>query len=493
MAETVGPPKEHRLIIIGAGFAGLGLAIRLRQRGIRDFLILEAESGVGGTWWLNRYPGCACDVQSHLYSLSFAPKADWSRQFAPRAEIQAHLDDCVERFDLRSHLRLDTRLEQARWQDETQDWKLLDQHGREYRTEVLVSAIGGLSRPAWPKIPGLETFSGAVFHSQRWPEDLELKGKRVAVIGGGASAIQFVPRIAQEVAQLDFYQRTPQWILPKPDRSIPTWKQSLYRRLPPTRLLRRLGLYLLLESRLPAFNWSSRLTWFHRRKALEHLHRQVADPAMRQALTPDYAMGCKRVLMSNDFYPALNRKNVELIPERIERIEVDRIVDRQGRSRPAEVLILATGFQATRPIPQGLIQGRNGRDLAEAWADGPRAYKGTTVPGFPNFFTLLGPNTALGHNSVLLMIEAQIRYLLSALDWQDEHPGPLEVRHDREAAWNQALDARLERSVWSRGGCGSWYLHPSSGRNTTLWPDFTWRFAARTSRFDPDAYRRPGD
>jgi len=477
-----------KVLIIGAGFSGIGLGIRLSQAGQTDFIMVEAGAGIGGTWWTNRYPGCACDVQSHLYSLSFAPKADWSRQFAPREEIQRYLEDCVERFGLSDHLRLGTRIERAVWNEADAVWNVVDEHGQHYRTRLLISAIGGLSRPLIPDLPGLDEFRGRWFHSQQWPENLDLSGQRVAVIGGGASAIQFVPRIAGVVEKLDFYQRTPQWILPKPDRPIAAWKQALYRILPPLRLLRRLGIYLLLESRLPAFNWSSRLTWLHRRKALRHLARQVDSPLLRTQLTPDYAMGCKRVLMSNDFYPALNLDSVELIGGGIQAIRPDGVIGADGQFRPADVLILATGFQATRPVPDGLILGRDGRDLADAWRHGPAAYKGSAVAGFPNFFTLLGPNTALGHNSVLLMIEAQIRYVLGAIRTLDRGRRWLSIRPDAQDAWNQRLDHSLVRSVWSRGGCGSWYLHPGSGRNTTLWPDFTLRFARSTATFDEDAY-----
>lgn len=483
------PDPQHSLIIIGAGFAGIGLAIRLKQAGIEDFLILEAEAGVGGTWWLNRYPGCACDVQSHLYSLSFVPKTDWSRQFAGRAEIQHYLQDCVERYGLAAHIRLTTRVMQARWDESSRAWQIRDHAGRDYRSRVLVSAIGGLSRPAWPEIPGLSQFPGPVVHSQRWPEALDLAGKQVAVIGTGASAIQFIPHVQRTAAQLDVYQRSAQWILPKPDRPIPRWRSRLYRALPPARWLSRFGLFLLLETRLPAFTRFPRLTALHRHKARRHLHRQIHDPELRRKLQPDYAMGCKRVLMSNDYYPALAASNVELIKGGVDRIEGDRLIDQHGRARRADVIILGTGFQASDPVPAGLIIGRDGRDLAAVWADGPRAYKGSTIPGFPNFFTLLGPNTALGHNSVLLMIEGQLRYVVSALRWMhSERVSSLEVKPEVEARWDEQLQQRLKRTVWNMGGCRSWYQHPHSGRIPTLWPRFTFTFRCLLRRFDPQAY-----
>ncbi|MEE4639413.1 MAG: NAD(P)/FAD-dependent oxidoreductase [Wenzhouxiangella sp.] len=478
------------LVIIGAGFSGIGLAIQLRQSGFNDFVVLDAESGVGGTWWVNRYPGCACDVQSHLYSLSFAPKPDWSSRFAHRAEIQRYLENLVFLHDLRRHLHLDTRVVQARWDEAEHRWRVRDQRGRLFECRILVSAIGGLSRPAWPDIPGLADFDGPVIHSQRWPRSLALDGQRVAVIGTGASAIQFIPWLQRQARAVAIYQRSAQWILPKPDRLIPAWTQSLYRRLPAARLGLRLSQFLLLESRLPAFVRWPWMTVIHRRKALRHLRRQVADPVLRDQLTPGYAMGCKRVLMSNDYYPAVAAANAELITERIARIEGREIIDQKRRRRTADLIVLGTGFQATRPVPEGMIIGCRGRDLAEEWADGPEAYKGSVVAGFPNFFTLLGPNTALGHNSVLLMIESQIRYLLDTLKHMQRNGRTrIEVHASAQHDWNATLQRKLAGTVWNRGGCGSWYLHPESGRNATLWPRLTTTFRRQCRRFDASAYQ----
>ncbi len=492
MLSAHSPPSSSvRVVIIGAGFAGIGLGLKLLERGERDFLILDQADGIGGPWWVNRYPGCACDVQSHLYSLSFAPKADWSRQFAPREEIQSYLQTIVDSSGLRQHIQLGTPVRQTRWQEGKQAWQIVTGAGETIECSVLVSAIGGLSRPNRPAIPGLDRFAGPVIHSQEWPDDFDPTGQRVAVIGSGASAIQFVPRIQPKVARLDLYQRTPQWILPKPDRPIsPRW-QTAYERLPVLRLARRLAIYLLLETRLPAFSHFPWLSGLHRRQARRWLERQVKDPELRAKLRPDYAMGCKRVLMSNDFYPAVAADNCELITTPIARLEPGAVVDAEGSRRAVDSVILATGFKATEPVPAGLIIGRDGRDLAEIWKQGPMAYKGSTVNGFPNLFTLLGPNTALGHNSVLLMIEAQIRYVLDALDFmQQSGTGSLNVRLWDQSAWNDALQQRLARTVWNRGGCASWYRHPVSGRNATLWPRWTWRFALLTRRFDPKAYER---
>jgi cation diffusion facilitator CzcD-associated flavoprotein CzcO len=480
---------ETDVLIIGAGFSGIGLAIRLEQAGFQRFRIFESEAGVGGTWWLNRYPGCACDVQSHLYSLSFAPRADWSRQFPQRPEIQASLEDLVTRHCLTDRIHLNTRLISARWDEIAQRWRVRDQHGTQHCARVLVSAVGGLSSPAWPSFPGLDEFGGPVIHSQRWPEDLEWRDKRVAVIGTGASAVQFIPHLQRSASQIDVYQRSAPWVLPKPDRPIPRWHQKMHSRLPLYRRIVRLGLFLLLESRLPAFTRFPRLTAFHRRKAQRHLRQQVSDPGLREKLTPDYAMGCKRVLMSNDYYPAVSADNARLITAPIARVTASGIIDGNGLHRPADLIILGTGFKATNPVPEGVIIGRDGIDLAAIWRHGPFAYKGSTVPGFPNFFTLLGPNTALGHNSVLLMIEGQIRYILSALRWMQRTNHPVtEVKNDPTDAWNRDLQRRLDRSVWRLGGCSSWYQHSASGRIPTLWPRFTLTFRWLLRRFDPNAY-----
>ncbi len=484
--------KPVELLIIGAGFSGIGLGMRLLAQGRRDFVILEQAEGVGGTWWVNRYPGCGCDVHSHLYSLSFAPKSDWRHQFAGRKEIQTYLADCVANSGLAAHLHLGTRVEQASWDEGIRRWRIQDGSGHEWQAEILVPAIGGLSRPAWPDIAGLDRFTGRLFHSQQWPDQLELDGQRVAVIGGGASAIQFVPRIQPVVAQLDLYQRTPQWILPKPDRPIARWQQRLFQRIPLTRRLLRLGLYLFMEARLPAFNRYPALTVWHRRQARRFLARQIADPALRSKLSPNYAMGCKRVLMSNDFYPALTRPNLSLISDGIDRIDETGIVGRDGCHRPADIIILATGFQATAPVPAGLISGRQGIDLAEHWQQGPEAYLGSCVHGFPNLFMLLGPNTGLGHNSVLQMLESQIDYLLAALEHRRQAGRPvLEVKASAQRAWSERVQRKLAGSVWNSGGCASWYRHPVSGRNSTLWPDHTWRFRALTRRFDQAVFE-PG-
>ncbi|MGK7296169.1 MAG: flavin-containing monooxygenase, partial [Candidatus Wenzhouxiangella sp. M2_3B_020] len=322
-----------------------------------------------------------------------------------------------------------------------------------------------------------------------WDDGVELAGKRVAVIGTGASAAQFVPEIAPDVAQLDVYQRTPHWILPRPDAAIGPRRRALYRRLPWLQKLARFGIWLVSEARVPGLAWSTRLAAGHRWLGNRHRRRQVPDPALRAKLTPDFDIGCKRVILSSDFYPALMRDHVELVDAGIDRVEPNAIVDRDGNRRPTDVIVLGTGFRATDPIPEGMVTGRDARDLGALWKHGPEAWRGVAVHGFPDFFMLMGPNTALGHNSVILMIEAQIGFILDALDERDRRGGaPLEVRAETQATYNRWLQRRLSGTVWNSGGCSSWYLHPESGRNTTLWPGFTWRYRGMMRQFEPEAF-----
>jgi len=483
-------PRHLGVAIIGAGFGGVGLGARLVRTGRTDFRIFERAGGIGGTWWSNRYPGCACDVPSRLYSLSFAPNADWTRRFAPRAEIQRYLHGVVESHGFDDRIEFKAGVESARWSEQRRHWELVDGRGRRWTADVLVSAIGGLSRPNWPDIPGLDTFGGPIFHSQQWDDDVDLSDRRVAVVGSGASAAQFVPAIAPRVRRLDVYQRTPHWILPRPDRAISAATRRLYRRAPALQKLARFGVWMVSEARVPGLAWSTRLAAGHRWLANRHRRRQIANPPLARKLEPDFDIGCKRVILSSDFYPALARDNVELIDRGIERIEPDAVVDRSGSRRVTDVVILGTGFRATDPVPRGLISGRDGRDLGRIWASGPEAWRGVAVSGFPNLFLLMGPNTALGHNSVILMIEAQIGFILQALDYRERSGTQvLEVDRSRQRRYNDRLQHRLEGSVWNSGGCSSWYLHPDTGRNTTLWPGFTWQYRHLMKRFDPAAFK----
>ena len=470
--------------IIGSGFAGLCMAIKLKEAGFTDFFIAEQAQTLGGTWRDNHYPGCACDVQSHVYSFSFAPNPDWTRQFAPQAEIRAYLEHCAARFGLAPYLRFGMGLTRAVFDEPQQRWQLSFSDGRQVSARVLVSAMGGLSRPALPAIPGLDSFKGKRFHSQQWDHGYSLKGKRVAVIGTGASAIQFVPQIAPQVAHLDLFQRTPPWIMPKPDRAISPLERWLFKHLPVTQRLMRGALYWTLEGRVLGFTLHPRLMNLAQKMARRHLHKQVSRPALRKILTPDYTIGCKRILISNDYYPALSRSNVEVVTQPVARIDADGVITADGIKHPVDCLIFGTGFQATDPLPRDCIIGRGGVDLMDTWHDGAHAYKGTTVPGYPNLFLIIGPNTGLGHNSMILMIEAQVAYILDALKhMQRQRITTVEVKPAVEHAYNQQLQDKLKRTIWNTGGCQSWYLDPRTGKNTTLWPGSTWRFKQVTRHF----------
>ncbi len=479
--------RDTQILVIGAGFGGLGLAIRLKRAGLDDFLVLDKEDGVGGTWRVNTYPGAACDVESHLYSFSFEPNPAWSRKFAPQAEILAYLERCADKYGVRPHLQLEVEVTGAVWDEGEQRWTVSTADGRRYRAPVLVSAAGGLSRPCWPDLPGLSDFQGDLFHSARWNSDAQLDGRRVAVVGTGASAIQIVPELVGRVAHLDLYQRTPPWIMPKPDRAIAPLTQAAFRRLPALQYAARLAQYVTLESRAVAFVLAPQLLALASLAARRHLARSVPDPALRAKLTPDYTMGCKRVLISNDYYAAVQHPSVALVTDGIERVTADAVVSRDGQSRPTDALILCTGFKAAEDAAPFPVIGRGGRALAAEWHEGAEAYLGTTVAGFPNLFLLVGPNTGLGHNSMVYMIESQVAYVMDALaTMRREGLSALEVRRDVQDRYNARVQRRMARTVWA-SGCKSWY-QTASGRNTTLWPGFTFEFRARTRRFDPAAY-----
>ena len=476
--------------IIGTGFAGLAMAVQLKESGMEDFVLLEKAGEVGGTWRDNHYPGCACDVQSHLYSFSFAQNPSWSRMFSPQPEIWSYLKDVTDRYGIREHIRFNNELTEARWDEALGLWKLLTAAGNRYTARVLISGMGGLSRAAYPQgIKGLETFKGKSFHSQDWDHQYAIEGKRIAVIGTGASAIQFVPQLQKQAAQVDLYQRTPPWIMPKPDRAVSAIEQKLFKLLPITQNLFRSGIYWMMEARVLGFVIHPKLMVFVEKIARRHIKKQIKDPVLRQKVTPDYTIGCKRVLISNDYYPALSEANVAVITDGIQEVKAHSVVDRNGVEREVDAIIFGTGFHAADPIPPKAIFGKNGVDLFDAWKDGPEAYKGATVTGFPNLFLIVGPNTGLGHSSMVYMIESQVAYVLDALKTMQKAGKPVfEVKAEKQAAFNAKLQGRTAGTVWSTGGCKSWYLHPASGKNVTLWPGFTWQFRQLTRRFDADAY-----
>ncbi|ATB27095.1 flavin-containing monooxygenase [Melittangium boletus] len=484
--SPVSEPRHVHVVIVGSGFGGLGAAIRLKQRGVDDFLILERADSVGGVWRDNSYPGCACDVQSHLFSFSFAPNPRWTHDYSPQAEIWEYLRDCASRFGLTPHLRFGHELLEAEWNDARRRWQLKTSKGA-FTADVLVSAMGGLSEPSVPPLPGLDTFEGKVMHSARWDHSHALAGRRVAVVGTGASAIQFVPRIQPEVARLSLFQRTPPWILPRGNRAISARARRLFQRVPAAQWLARAGLFAKHESLLLAFRHPSIMRWV-RRHSLRHLERSVPDPLLRARLTPDYQIGCKRVLVSDDYLPSLTQPNVELITDAIQEIRARSILTRAGSEHEVDTIILGTGFVVADHPSSRRIRGRDGRSLAEVFAGSPKAHLGVTVSGFPNLFMLLGPNTSLGHTSVVLMIEAQVEHLLNALDFMRAGGvAAVEPSPEAQASFVAAVDERTLGSVWNQGGCTSWYLD-DTGRNSALWPGFTFTYRRRVERFDPGEY-----
>jgi cation diffusion facilitator CzcD-associated flavoprotein CzcO len=476
-----------KVAIVGTGFAGLGMAIRLKQAGVQDFVLLERAEDVGGTWWANTYPGCQCDVPSHLYSFSFAPNPDWSRTYSMQPEIRDYLRDCAERFGILPHIRFGHEVRSATWLEDERRWRI-DTSGGEMTAQILVGGVGPLSEPSIPDIPGLDRFEGAVFHSAEWDHDHDLTDERVAVIGTGASSIQFVPKIQPRVTQLHLFQRTPPWVLPHTDRPVTRLERFLYRRLPFLQRLVRAGIYWGREWYVLGFVYDRRIMRLPERVARRHLRRGVRDRRLRRKLVPSYTLGCKRVLLSNDYYPALDRPNVEVLTDGIREVRPSSIVTAEGEEREVDTIILGTGFKVTDIPAAEYIRGRDGRTLAETWQGSPQAYLGTSVAGFPNLFFLLGPNTGSGHTSVVYMIEAQIAHVLKCLRALERSGRQaIEVRREVQERFNREVQTRMGDTVWSAGGCASWYFD-RTGRNTTLWPEFSWRFARRARRFDRDDY-----
>jgi len=486
------PPDRVRHLIVGAGFAGLGMAIKLDEAGERDFVVIEKGGDVGGTWRDNTYPGAACDVPSQLYSFSFAPNPDWSSSFSPQPEIQAYLRRLARRSGVLDRFVFGTVVQHAAYDEAAQAWRVRTASGAtvtEVVADNLITGSGGLSEPKLPDIDGIDAFQGEIFHSARWNHDVDLAGKRVAVIGTGASAIQIVPELQKIVVHLDVYQRTAPWVVPRHDRRYSSAERLVLRHLPGLRRLYRQAIYWGRETYVPGFTRQPKLAAPARRMALGNIRKGISDPVLRERVTPAFEIGCKRILISNTYYPALDSPNVDLVTEPIAKVTGNAIVTADGAEHEIDVLVVATGFHTTdQPIAHRLT-GRGGRTLAEVWGEhGMAAYKGTTINGFPNLFQIVGPNTGLGHSSMVFIIESQIAYVLDAIRHQNVRGyGALEPRVDIQRAWNDDLQERMKRTVWSTGGCDSWYLD-DHGRNTTLWPRTTYTFRKLLSRFDPEAY-----
>lgn len=479
--------ERATVVIVGSGFAGLCMAIKLQEAGIDDYVILERADAIGGTWRDNHYPGCACDVPAHLYSFSFFPNPDWSRTYAPQPEIRAYIERCAAHYQLHKKVRFSAEVNAAELDERAATWTVRTSDGRAFVGDFLVAAIGGLSRPTLPNIPGLERFAGRTWHSATWDHDAPLDGKTVAVIGTGASAIQFVPQIAPRVGQLHLFQRTPPWILPRQEQVFSDRMKRVFRRVPGARAAHRARLYAGHELRALPFTIRPKLLEWMQPMALRYLHAQVTDPVLRAKLTPDYVMGCKRILISNDYYPALTRPDVEVVTDGIREITRDGVVTIDGRERKVDSIIYGTGFDVHDYIGGMRVLGRGGADLGEQWRHDPEAYLGTMAAGFPNLFTLVGPNTGLGHNSIIFMIECQVRLVMSCLRAMRERDVvTIEPRPEVVRTFNDEMQRRLGGTVWSTG-CKSWYVN-AAGKNTTLWPGFTVEFAARTARMRPGDY-----
>jgi cation diffusion facilitator CzcD-associated flavoprotein CzcO len=478
--------ETHDVVIIGSGFSGIGMGIRLKQAGVDDFVILERGDDVGGTWHFNTYPGCACDVPSHLYSFSFAPNPAWSQTYSPQPEIDRYLKRCAEVFGIRPHVRLDTEVTDAAYDEENERWTVETSNGT-FTGRVLVAAQGGLAEPSIPEIPGIDSFEGTTFHSARWDHDYDLRGKRVAAVGTGASAIQFVPAIQGVVDHLHVVQRTPPWIMPHPNRPTTRFERQLYARVPAAQKLVRGATYAGRELFVLGFAKEPRAMKVAEAIARKHMRDQLTDPELVEKVTPDYTIGCKRILPSNKWYPALSKPNVDVLTGGVAEIRPRSLVAGDGTEVEVDAIIFGTGFQvADMPVGK-FVRGRGGRTLDDVWQGSPKAYLGTTVAGFPNLFLMTGPNTGLGHSSMVYMIESQIAHVVSALQaMRAAGAATLEVRPEVQDAYNADIDGKMDKTVWSTG-CASWYLD-ATGRNATLWPDWTWAFRRRVARFDESDY-----
>ncbi|NMN95393.1 flavin-containing monooxygenase [Antrihabitans stalactiti] len=480
-------PGHFDVVIIGAGISGIGAAIKLREQGITNIAILEKGDEVGGTWRDNTYPGCACDVPSALYSYSFAPNPEWTRLFAGQGEIREYIAKTAEHHGIPSIVSLNTEVICGQWNPTTSQWNVQTNRG-DFTANAVVAAAGPWNEPLIPKIPGLESFTGEVFHSSRWNHDYDLRGKRVAVVGTGASAVQFVPAIQPEVEKLFLYQRTAQWVLPKPDHHVPGVERWVMRSVPGAMKALRRFEYSLMEGLGVGFRnpWLLRVV---QQIGRAQLLAQVRDGELRKALTPDYVLGCKRLLMSNTYYPALTQPNVEVHPNAVAAVKGNVVVGADGREREVDAIIFGTGFHILdMPIGSRVFDG-DGRSLEDHWKGSPQAYLGTSIAGFPNAFVLLGPALGTGHTSAFMILEAQLRYLVKAIEHSKSNDwAPTSPRKEVQDAFNAEVQQALGSTVYNSGGCDSYFLDVN-GRNSFNWPWSTGRMRQRLDDFDPAAYR----
>lgn len=479
---------QHEVVVIGSGFAGLCMGIKLQEAGLSNFVILEKDAVLGGTWRVNNYPGCACDVPSHLYSYSFAQNPNWSRKYPRQGELLAYTLKVVADYGLDQYIRLNTAILGADYDEAGGYWRVRTSQG-ELTTKALVTGLGALNRPVYPKIKGLESFQGKSFHSAEWDHSYDLAGKRVAVIGTGASAIQFVPEIVPKVAQLTLFQRTPPWILPRPDRAILGVEKWLMRHFKASQWLYRGYIYAIHELRVLGFVVNPKLMKFPQQQALNHIKKQIPnDPVLRDKVTPKYTFGCKRVLVMNDYYPSLTQKHVAVVTDSVVEVRANSIISSAGVETPVDAIIYGTGFDVGSLLGRIELRGIGGKNLGEQWRqEGTEAYLGTTVAGYPNFFMLTGPNTGLGHSSMVYMIESAVNYALAAIKTlHQQRLHSVDVKPDVQARYNLRLQARLNKSVW-QSGCQSWYLG-ANGKNHILWPGYTFEYRHATRKFDAANY-----
>ncbi|MBA0126204.1 NAD(P)/FAD-dependent oxidoreductase [Haloechinothrix sp. YIM 98757] len=475
------------VLIIGAGFAGLGTAIRLKQAGITDFVILERGSDVGGTWRDNTYPGAACDVPSLLYSFSFVPNPDWRRAYSGSREILEYIHHMVDTFDLRRHIRFHTNVTGLEYHEETALWSARTEDGSSFTARAAVMATGPLSNASLPDIPGIDTYQGHTIHSARWDHDYDFTGKHVAVIGTGASGVQIIPELAARARKVKVFQRTPGWVLPKPNPGHPAWLTAAFRRAPVVQAFLRQALFWGHEAIALGVVWDSMATTALQGLARTYLRLAVKDSWLRRQLTPDFRIGCKRILMTSDYYPALQRDNCKLITWPIYTLSPNGIRTAEGIEHDVDCIVFATGFDVCKTGTPFPITGPGGRSLGDDWAAGAQAYKSVSVAGYPNLFFTFGPNSGPGHNSVLVYNEAQIDYIVKAVELiHDQHVRTLEVRKDIQDGFNHDIQKRLARTTWN-SGCTSWYL-TEDGFNATMYPGFATQYARQLATLDLDDY-----
>jgi len=481
------PGQAFSIAIVGGGFGGVGAAVMLRRAGHVDVTVFERGERVGGVWTHNTYPGAACDVPSHLYEFSFAPNPRWSRRYAPQAEIQRYLEEVARRDGVLERVRTGTEVTSAQWDEERGRWALQTSAGA-HEAEILITACGQLSVPKIPAIEGLESFAGPAFHTACWRHDVDLAGKRVAVIGTGCSAIQTVPAIQPIVAQLDVYQRSPGWTIPKMDYAYSERAKRAFARFPLLQRLDRAAIFAFME--VGAIGMTRR-RWMlapFRALARRQIERAVSDPVLRAKVTPTDEVGCKRLMLTDDWYPTLTKPNVDLVANRIAEVTPRGIRTEDGSERPADVLVLATGFKTHDFVAPMEIVGAGGRTLAEEWAEVPRAYLGISVPRFPNMFLLYGPNTNGGTGSVVYTIECGVRHLIAALrELKGAGAQQIEIRRHAAEAFDRELRAALHTTVWHTG-CTNWYVD-DNGNNPNQWPWLWSTYRRRTARLEPGAYK----